>query len=103
MFTIREKSAFFVRKCQIFDLLQPKASSSSAANFLQINSAWYNLKNRGRLFFLKKVYSSLDIGKVTTYIHLLRSVFSCIQTFSGFTSSVGNQHLSRKHVLFSYK
>ena len=73
MFTIREKSAFFVRKCQIFDLLQPKASSSSAANFLQINSAWYNLKSRGRLFLFFLMYSSLDIGKVKKKIWLLHA------------------------------
>ena len=61
--------------------------SSSAVNFFQINSAWYNLKSRGGLFLL--MYSSLDIGKVklymvTAYIYLFRSrvqFFSSVQHF----------------------
>ena len=46
-------------------------------NFLQINSAWYNLKIHVRYFF-KKMCTSLDIGKVKKYLvtacmHLFRS------------------------------
>ena len=42
----------FIRKSQIFDQPQSKYASSSAANFLMINSAWHNLKSRGRLFYI---------------------------------------------------
>ena len=43
MFAITEKSAFLYEKVK---------ASSSAANFLQTNNAWYNLKSRGRLFYI---------------------------------------------------
>ena len=52
--------------------------------------------------------SSLDIGNVKniwlldTYTYL-GVVFSCIQEFYGFTSSVCNQYLSGKLVLYWYK
>ena len=67
--------------------------------FLRIISVQYN-------FFFKKKYSSSDIEKVKKNIWLLHTytylgvVFSCIQAFQGFTSSVCNQYLSGKLVLY---
>ena len=55
MFTITAKISSFIRKSQIFDQPQPKWASSCTANILQINSAWYNLESRGRLFFFLNI------------------------------------------------
>ena len=64
MFTITAKISSFIRKSQIFDQPQPKWASSCTASILQINSAWYNLESRGRLFFFFKYIVFLDVGKV---------------------------------------
>ena len=88
MFTITEKSALLYKKDKFLTSPNPSRHHRLPLIFLQINSAWYNLKNRGRLFF-KKMYSSLDTGKlkkdkVTTYIHLFRSHFQLFSSILGF-------------------
>ena len=88
MFTITEKPALLYEKVNFYQP-KPKQASSSAANFLQINSAWYNLKSRGRFFVFKKTYSCLDIGKVkkymgTAYMHLFKSRVQLYSIILGF-------------------
>ena len=51
MFTITEKPAVLFLKTQIFDKLQLKQMLLNAPNFLQVNSAWYNLKSCAHSFF----------------------------------------------------
>ena len=49
MFTITEKSALLYKKFKFSTSPNP-----SRHHVLRINCAWYNLKSRDRLFFLKK-------------------------------------------------
>ena len=51
MFTITEKPALLFQKSNFW----PAPTQSSAAIFLQINSAWYNLKSRCHFFFKKYI------------------------------------------------
>ena len=51
MFTLTKKPAVLYLKTQIFDELQLKYISLNVPDFLQVNSTWYNSKNRTRSFF----------------------------------------------------
>ena len=93
-----KKIRYFVRKSQIFDKLQLKQVSLSAAKFWQINSAQYNLKSGARHFFLNKVYffknqkSKRNIQLLHAYIYL-----GVVPSYKHFTVSpaacVINSHL----------
>ena len=50
MSTITKKPVVFYIKTNIFDELKIKLISSNVTDFLQVNSAWYNLKIRIRSF-----------------------------------------------------
>ena len=77
MFTITEKSALLYEKVKFLTSPNPSRHHRQLLIF-RINSAWYNLK-AVIVFFLKKMYSSLDTEKVkqykmvTAYVHLFRS------------------------------
>ena len=51
MFTLTKKPAVLYLKTQIFDELQLKYISLNVPDFLQVNSTWYNSKNRTCSFF----------------------------------------------------
>ena len=52
MFTITQKSALLYEKVKFLTSLNPSRHPPLLLIFLQVNSAWYNLKSRGRIFFL---------------------------------------------------
>ena len=76
MLTVSKKLAL-VKNNQISDQTQLKLASSSAANYLQINSAWCNIK----------IYSSSDIGKVRKNIWLLHA-YIYLGVFNHFRASI---------------
>ena len=51
MFTLTKKPSVLYLKTQIFDELQLKYILLNVPDFLQVNSTWYNSKNRTRSFF----------------------------------------------------
>ena len=53
MFTITEKSALLYEKVKFLISPNPRRHHCLLLIFLQINSALYNLKSRGRLCFFK--------------------------------------------------
>ena len=62
MFTITEKSALIYEKVKFLTSPNP-SKHHRLLLFLQVSiivCAWYNLKSRGRFFFNKNMYSSLD-------------------------------------------
>ena len=50
IFTITKKSALLYEKVKFLTSPNPSRHHRLLLIFLQINSAWYNLKSRGRLF-----------------------------------------------------
>ena len=88
MFTITEKLALLYKKVKFLTSPNPNRHYRLLLIFLRMNSAWYNVKSHGRLFF-KKMFCSLDIEKVeksmvAAYKHLFRSRFQLYSSILGF-------------------